>query len=306
MITHSETEARNAVSHSAVSWAAILAGAAGAAALSLILLLLGAGFGFAVVSPWEGRGMSAEGLGVTPIIWLAVTQIVAAGLGGYLAGRLRVRWADLHGDEVYFRDTAHGFLSWAVATLVTAMLVLGSVSGLVGTGAQAGAQAASAATASMKGSDASGSTDPNAYFVDALFRDDRPAPVADDAAHGVVSRIIARTLANGGQLSPEDRAYLAQLVSQRTDLSRAQAEQRVDQVYGQARASAEQAKLAAQKAADAASTAAAWASLWMFVALLIGAFFASWAATFGGKRRDEVGYLGHGEVRHGLHSNTIG
>ena len=97
--------------HSGVSWAAIFAGAAAAAALSLILLLLGFGLGFSAVSPWAGSGISAKGLGISSIVWLAVTQIIAAGLGGYIAGRLRVKWANLHGDEVYFRDTAHGFLA---------------------------------------------------------------------------------------------------------------------------------------------------------------------------------------------------
>jgi hypothetical protein len=79
---------------------------------------------------WHQR----QGLGISTIIWLAFTQIVASGLGGYIAGRLRVKWANLHGDEVYFRDTAHGFLAWAVATLVTATLVVGSVSSVVGGG----------------------------------------------------------------------------------------------------------------------------------------------------------------------------
>ncbi len=88
--------------------------------MSLILVLLGFGLGFSAVSPWADSGISAKGLGISTIVWLAFTQIVASGLGGYIAGRLRVKWANMHGDEVYFRDTAHGFLAWAVATLVTA------------------------------------------------------------------------------------------------------------------------------------------------------------------------------------------
>ena len=123
---------------SGVSWAAIFAGAAAAAALSLILVVLGAGLGFAATSPWADEGASAQTLGVSAIIWLLLTQIFASGLGGYIAGRLRVKWANLHGDEVYFRDTAHGFLAWAVATLVAAMLILSTAGGLATAGAQAG------------------------------------------------------------------------------------------------------------------------------------------------------------------------
>ncbi len=265
---------------SGVSWAAVFAGAVAAAALSLILLLLGSGLGFAAVSPWADKGLSAEGLGISAIVWLAFTQLVAAAVGGYLAGRLRKRWATLHGDEVYFRDTAHGFLAWGVATLLTATLIVGSVSSLISGTAQVGATlSASPATAQM----AKDSSD--TYFIDTLFRDDRGAPVTQDAAHEVAARIFARNLASdSGALNADDRAYLAQLVAQRTDLSQADAQARVDKVYGQA----QQAVVDLKVAADAAKKAAAHATLWMFVALLLGAFVASFTAIFGGRQRDAV------------------
>ena len=265
---------------SGVSWAAIFAGAIAAAALSLILILLGFGLGFSAVSPWNNEGISAEGLGISTIIWLALTQIIAAGMGGYLAGRLRVKWTTLHGDEVFFRDTAHGFLAWAVATLLTATVLVGSVSGMVGAGVQASAQVASGAAPTAL----AGAEEEYGYYIDGLFRDDRPAPSADDAAHAVVARILARNLDNDGELTPADRAYLIQLVSQRTNLSPTEAEARVDEVYAQARESVVQAK----QAADAARKAAAHATLWMFVALLNGAFVGSFAATLGGRGRDTV------------------
>ncbi len=288
------------LNQSGVSWPAIFAGAAVAAALSLILMLLGMGLGFSAVSPWADSGVSAKGLGIWAIVWLALTQIIASGMGGYLAGRLRVKWATVHTDEVYFRDTAHGFLSWAIATLVTAVLVVGSLGSLVGSGVQATASVASGvvSAAGSVGAGSASNADPYGYFVDTLFRDNRPVAVNDDAARSVVTRIFVRTLDNDGQLIPADRAYLAQLVSQRTNLTPAQAEQRVDQVYMQARQSAIDTKVAAQEAADTAAKVAAWTSLWMFVALLIGAFFASLAATFGGRRRDEVIHLHADHLSH--------
>ncbi len=265
---------------SGVSWAAVFAGAVAAAALSLILLLLGSGLGFAAVSPWADKGISAEGLGISAIVWLAFTQLVAAAVGGYLAGRLRKRWATLHGDEVYFRDTAHGFLAWGVATLLTATLIVGSVSSLISGTAQVGATlSTSPATASV----ADNSSD--TYFIDTLFRDDRGAPVTQDAAHEVAARIFARNLASdSGALNADDRAYLAQLVAQRTDLSQADAQARVDKVYGEAH----QAVVDLKTAAEAAKKAAAHATLWMFVALLIGAFVAAFTAIYGGRQRDAV------------------
>ncbi|MGE1172456.1 MULTISPECIES: hypothetical protein [Pseudomonas] len=279
---------------SGVSWGAIFAGAAAAAALSMILVLLGFGLGFSAVSPWAGEGVSAKGLGISTIIWLAATQIIASGLGGYIAGRLRVKWANMHGDEVYFRDTAHGFLAWCVATLVTATLVVGSVSSLVSGGVQAGASVAGGAAGAMTqaAGTAAANTDSDqyGYFVDSLFRDDRPAAVSDDAARGTVTRIFAQSLANG-QLSPEDRSYLAQLVAQRTNLTQADAERRVDEIYARTQKALADAKVKAQQAADTAAKVAAWTSLWMFIALLAGAFFASLSATFGGRRRDAVEYI---------------
>jgi len=279
---------------SGVSWGAIFAGAAAAAALSMILVLLGFGLGFSAVSPWAGEGVSAKGLGISTIVWLAATQIIASGLGGYIAGRLRVKWANMHGDEVYFRDTAHGFLAWCVATLVTATLVVGSVSSIVSGGMQAGASvaggAASAMTQAAGTAAANTNSDQYGYFVDSLFRDDRPAAVSDDAARGTVTRIFAQSLANG-QLSPEDRTYLAQLVAQRTNLSQADAERRVDEIYARTQKAIADAKVKAQQAADTAAKVAAWTSLWMFIALLAGAFFASLSATFGGRRRDAVEYV---------------
>ena len=116
---------------SAVAWAAILAGAAGAAALSLILLILGVGLGLSSVSPFANSGASATTFGVSTIVWITFTQLAASGLGGYMAGRLRMRWAATHVDEVYFRDTAHGFLAWAIATLATAAMLTSAVGAIV-------------------------------------------------------------------------------------------------------------------------------------------------------------------------------
>ena len=294
---HSPAALQDSSGHSGVSWAAIFAGAATAAALSLLLIMLGAGLGFSAVSPWANEGVGAKGLGITAIVWLALTQIIASGMGGYLAGRLRVKWANMHGDEVYFRDTAHGFLSWAVATLVTATLIAGSISSVIGSGVQAGANVASGAASAMSTAAAS-HADKNTgnssdYFIDTLFRDDRGTAVSEDAAHGIVTRIFVRSLGNDGQLSGEDRTYLAQIVAQRTNLSQAEAEQRVDQVYAKAHQAVEDAKVKAKEAADTAAKVAAWTTRWMFISLLLGAFFASLCATFGGRQRDAVSYVEH-------------
>ena len=177
----------------------------------------------------------------------------------------------------------------------TATLIAGSVSSVIGSGVQASANVASgavAAASSAAGAHAKkGSGDSSDYFIDTLFRDDRGTAVSEDAAHGIVTRIFVRSLSNDGQLSTEDRSYLAQIVAQRTNLTQPEAEQRVDQVYSKAHQAIEDAKVKAKQAADTAAKVAAWTTLWMFITLLLGAFFASLCATFGGRRRDAVTYL---------------
>jgi hypothetical protein len=282
----------------AVSWGAIFAGAAGAASLSLILLVLGSGLGLSSVSPWAQDGVTAMTFGVSTILWLTLTQVLAAGLGGYIAGRLRTKWVSTHEDEVYFRDTAHGFLAWAIATLVTAAVLTSAVTSALGTGVQAGAALAGAAgaTAVATGarSNTSDATTPGlAYFTDGLFRRDAGASSATaDASstqptNGEVTRIFMQSLRTGS-LSADDMHYVGQLVAQRTGLSQQDAEKRVTDGYARVKAAADDAANKAKETTDKARKAAAYASLWLFISLLIGAFSASLAATFGGRQRDLI------------------
>lgn len=281
---------REAGHESGVSWGAIIAGAAGAAALSYILVILGFGLGLSAISPWTGSGAEAKTIGIATIVWLAFTQIAAAGMGGYLAGRLRVKWINLHTDEVYFRDTAHGFLSWAVASLVVAAFLGSAIaSALSGGASMAGSALQGAASATTSALGKSGDTDGAGYFVDTLFRSPTAAPAATPESDGKVQAEAARIVikdVQAGSLTAPDKQYLAQLVAARTGLSPDEAGQRVDSTFAAFQQSIESAKATAKKVADDARKASATAALWLFVALLIGAFCASLAATLGGRRRD--------------------
>lgn len=276
---------------SGVSWGAIFAGAAAAAALSLVLFILGSGLGLASISPWSYN--SAAAIGISTILWISFTQLAASAVGGYIAGRLRTKWASLHTDEVYFRDTAHGLLAWAVATLLTAWLASGALraamSGAIDAGAgvatvTAMAGAGAAAGAAKDGAD--GALNPVDYFSDMLLRSDK-APADAAGARAEVVRIFATSL-QAGSLAADDRAYLAQVVAARTGLPAPEAEKRVDDVYNKVSTTAANAKTKAKEAADMARKATAGAALWMTVALLLGALVASIGATFGGKLRDGV------------------
>ncbi|MDZ5633658.1 hypothetical protein [Janthinobacterium sp. GMG1] len=282
-----------------VSWGAVLAGAAAAAALSFILLILGVGLGLSSVSPWS---FNATAIGVSTIAWLAFMQLAASGIGGYMAGRLRVKWSSIHTDEVHFRDTAHGLLAWAVATLITVAVLAGGTRAVLSGAIDAGsgvaaavspAAAAGAGAAGTKAGEGSGAN-PLDYFSDMLLRA-APAPETGGTAADLrveIGKIFATGLSTGS-LAADDRAYLGQVVASRTGLTQAEAEARVDAVYARAAKAAADAKAKAQQAADTARKAGAHTALWMFVALLLGAFVASLAATFGGRQRDHERVLRH-------------
>lgn len=285
----------------ALSWRAVWAGAAGATALSLILLILGTGLGLSSISPWAQAGVSAATLGVSTILWITLTQVAASGMGGYLAGRLRDKWTATAPDEAYFRDTAHGFLAWAVATLATAALLSSAIGNILGTTVQAGAAMAGtaagvAAPAAVAAAKAPGNDPTTPYLVDSLFRKGASAAVATTAplaaANGETRPPIAeaaRIIANAGRspsLPPVDVQYLGQLVSQNTGVSQQEGESRVTAVYATLQTQLQATETAAREAADKARKASAYAALWLFVSLLAGAFVASLAATFGGRQRD--------------------
>jgi hypothetical protein len=278
-------------SASAISWAAIVSGAFAAAAVSLILIALGSGFGLASVSPWPNSGASVTTFTVTAAIWLIIIQWVSAGIGGYLTGRLRTKWVGVHTHEVFFRDTAHGFLAWAVAAVIGAAVLASAGSSLLSGASHAAATVASGATASgaiasgatEDASQAASQTNPFASDVDSLFRSDHPsANATDQDVRGEATRILALDIKNG-EVPAGDRTYLAQLVAARTGLSQADAEKRVDDVIAKAKA----ADTKARQVADAARKAVATASIFTAVSMLIGAFIAATAAALGGRHRDE-------------------
>jgi len=253
---------QNEPARSGVSWAAVAAGAFVTGALSLSLMTLGAGIGLSSVSMWPNSGVGASRLAPMAVIWVILVQILSCALGGYLAGRLRTKWVAVHTHEVYFRDTAHGFLVWAVGLVLTVLFL-------------------SSTASTVARNEAIAPGDPRAhasdYFVDTLFRTPRQETSANDAAIHAEAGLIMANAIREQALAPQDRMYLTQLISTRTGLNKAEAERRVDDTFA-----------ADRYAADNARKALAHSFYWLFVALLCGAFFASFAATIGGRQRDHV------------------
>ena len=254
-----------------VAWDAVAAGAVASAALTVLLVAFGAGLGFSAISPWSDSGLSAASFSTATGIYLVLISIMASALGGYLAARLRTRFVGLHGNEVFFRDSAHGFIAWAFATVLTATALAAALSHIangVAGGATAGPQ----------------NTNPQAVYIDKLFRNANPgAPAAATSQNAPnsaspraeVLRLWTASFAQHKDLAPDDRAYVARLVAAQTGLSQDDAQKRVDQVVTEAKSALDQARHGAAKL-----------SFWLTAALLFGAFAASLAAVEGGMLRD--------------------
>ena len=266
--------ARTAETGAPVSWAAIAGGAVAAAALTLVLVAFGAGLGLSSVSPWSGSGVSESTFQIGTGIYLVIVGVMSSAVGGYLAGRLRTKWVGVHSNEVFFRDTAHGLLTWAFATLISAT-ALASTTAYLANGAIAGGVASSQALSR---------TSPSDVYIDKLLRptspqaptsETAPANASGSAARAELSRLWAADFSDSAALASADRAYVAQIVAARTGLSQADAEKRVDAVVAEAKA-----------AADTTRRNAAHLSFWLTAALLFGAFAASLAAAEGGALRD--------------------
>jgi len=268
---------------SAVSWGAIAAGAIGAAALALLLIAFGAGLGLSAVSPWSDSGVSVSTFKTGTGIYLVIVAVMSSAVGGYLAARLRSKWVGAHPHEVFFRDTAHGFIAWAFATLLSAT-ALSSVTGYLANGAAAGVGVAA--------SQATRSVNPADIYVDKLFRPETqpagapasaptagnpatPTSVNSNQSRAEVLRLWTASFHDSQDLNAADKAYVTQVVAARTGMSEADAEKRVNDVITEAKT-----------AADNARKGAAKLSFWLTAAMLFGAFAASLAAVEGGSLRD--------------------
>lgn len=251
-----------------VSWAAVTAGAIASLALTLLLLAFGAGMGFAVVSPWSHSGVSATTFQIGTGLFFVVMAMISSGLGGYLAGRLRTKWIGVQSAEVLFRDSAHGFLAWALASVLGAILLASPASSLVGAGLSGATQGAANSAQSS----------PMDRYVDVLLRPENPSSQNQQNpsdARAEMVRLLTAGFHDGNDVGAADRTYVAKVVSARTGLNQQDAEKRVNDVTTQIKTDMDKARKTAMQIA-----------IWLTLSLFIGAFCAALAATEGGGLRD--------------------
>lgn len=263
-----------------VEWGPVFAGALLAAALSFVLLTFGSAIGLSATSPWPNSGLSAKVVASLAVFWAMTQQIGAFMAGGYIAGRMRTRWADTPQHEIDFRDGLHGALVWAVGIVIGAALFMATVGAVARTGAEVAGKTAASVASSTASMDvvldsmlrpAAAAPAPNQQ---AAANAARPPAANAETARATVGRIVANSVATG-TLTPENKAYLTQLVSQQTGLSPQEAETRVNNAI-----------TAAREAADKARRATILTGLVTAISLIVSFGAAWWAALKGGQHRD--------------------
>ena len=257
-----------------VEWQSIFVGAVVALAVAFVLLTFGAAVGLSAVSPWTSTRASIAAVSIGAGFWMILVHVWAFALGGYLAGRMRHRHAGTVPSEVEFRDGAHGAAVWGLAITFGAV-VAAMVAGLAAQGVN---------TSASRGND------PITVATDTLLRTTKvsPAGVLDDV-RGELGRLLGRSI-GPAQLASADRAYLSEVVAARTGIAPADADRRVGEVVAQL-----------NEATNRARKTGVVVGFITAATLLLGAAAAWWAASVGGKHRDEntlwAGFARHGQTR---------
>jgi hypothetical protein len=251
-----------------IHWGPVIAGAVVAAATAFVLHTFAGAIGLAVSSTAPTWRDASIALWLLSGLYLILVALVSYGAGGYLAGRVRSSWKTTP-DEIEFRDGTHGILMWALATLLTALLVAGAAQTVTRLAAPSGGGAGT--STSVAGENII------AFDLDRLFRAERRPADADMTYSRAEAARILLTASGRSGVTGEDRAYLVRLVASRTGLAQPDAERRVDSVVASARTNIRRARRAAVILAFMAGAAA-----------LLGAAVAWFAAGLGGRHRDEA------------------
>lgn len=309
-----------------VSWGAIFAGAVMALTVHVVLAVLGIAIGASVINP-ATEANPVEGIGMGSGIYFVISGILALLAGGFVAGAL----ASLQTPR---ERTLHGLATWGVVTLVSVMLLatgvgrlVGGTMNIVGEGlSQAGRLASAVAEplADRVGDRlAESDIDMDQLRREAadLLRDTgqpelRPGEIREAAedvrqqARGALEGIARDPQAADQEIqqvfdriqsaaretiSAADRDGLVNVLVERTDMTRQEAQQTVAnwerayaQAYRDARAglgqvrdqTEQRARQWGQQTAEAIATAA-W---WSFIVLVLGAIAAAIGANIGAGR----------------------
>lgn len=261
-----------------VDWPAIFAGAVVASAISIVLLTFGSALGLSFASPFENTGMSAMGLAIALALWLVWVQVSSFMAGGYISGRMRRRVFDATEHESDVRDGFHGLAVWGVGVVIGGVLLAMGATGALNIAANTAGQTVQAATEAAT----DGDNNLVDYAVGTAFRSDRAADQGTEAAVSDTTTVVTRAMADG-EMTADDRAYLASVIARQTGVSPEEAQARVDALAARAQEIADEAAQAAERARIFSVIAAFIAA----ASLAVSAAGAYWAAGWGGRHRDE-------------------
>jgi hypothetical protein len=253
-----------------VSWGSILAGVTAAIAVQLLLNLLGIGFGAATINPQQGQ--PGQGLAVGAVIWFVISSIISLFVGGWIAGRLA-------GTPNQKEGALHGFVTWALASLALFYLLSTAVGGLLG-----GAASVLGQTASLAARGAQAVT-PTATNLIAQVSGVTPQQVqaeAGDIVRDSNFQAFVSGVVRNGQVTPQDRQALANLLVSRRNMSMQDANATIDRWQAQIAQTVEQTKQTATQAEKTAASGVSKGAFGSFFALLLGlasAVAGSWTGT---------------------------
>ena len=263
-----------------VSWGSILAGVTAAIAVQLLLNLLGIGVGAATINPQQGQ--PGQGLAVGAAIWFVISSIISLFVGGWIAGSLA-------GTRNKKDGALHGFVTWALASLALFYLLSTAVGGLLGGAASVLGQTASLAA---RGAQAVTPTATNLLAqVSGVTPQQVQAEAGDIARDSNFQAFVSGVIRNG-QVTPQDRQALANLLVSRRNMSMQAANATIDRWQAQIAQTVAQTKQTATQAETTAASGVSKGAFGSFFALLLGlasAVAGSWIGTQEFARSRSVG-----------------
>ena len=262
-------------SYSRISWGAVLAGAAVGAATMVLLSLLGVAIGANGMRFIQTSASDLKSYGVGAGIWIVVNVALSMAFGGYVASRLSGTHSHLDGE-------LHGITVWAVALLLTTVLLSQAASLVISSGTPS-AGVTTGGSGSLTGA-LSQQVSPQALvdrLQQSLISNGDPTQMTRDQIRSEIAALTGRRVLNGS-FSDQDRDRLTALVAAQAGVTREEAVRRVAQMEQDTTASLAQAEQQARASAETAASAAAIGAKAITAALILGlgaAMLGAWLGT---------------------------
>lgn len=299
-----------AIPRKGVSWRAIFAGTLTVLAVLLVLNLIGLAIGLSTIEPTE-ESNPLSGIGTGSIIWWILSNLIALFAGGYVAARVGVSFTTKSG-------VIQGVMTWALHTIISAWLLTTIIGGIIsGVGTLIGGVLSTAGQA--VGETVGPAIQNQLQEVDvswqqareefrALLKDADKEALDPDAIESNVNQVASQAQSetdmeavfDGAKdrvnqtFEALDREALINILVKRSNMTRAQAEQRVDEVtarYESIRAEVNEflnrAGETAEQQAENIASAVAKASMYLAIALILGVIVAALGGLTGVKNLRE-------------------